>query len=166
MEDMEMRNYDLTPLLRATVGFDRMFNMLDTATRLDEGAPSYPPYNIEKTGEDTYRIVMAVAGFGETDIEVTAKENSLVVAGKKDKAPETQAQDQAREHYLHRGIATRAFERRFDLADHIRVTGARLENGLLHVDLVRELPEAMKPRSIAIETVAPGKRKVIEDKAA
>ncbi len=159
-----MRNYDLTPLLRATVGFDRMFNMLDTATRLNESAPSYPPYNIEKIGEDTYRIVMAVAGLGEADIEVTAKENSLVVTDKKDKAPETQAQ--AADRYLHRGIATRAFERRFDLADHIRVTGARLENGLLHIELVRELPEAMKPRRIAIETVAPGKRKVIEDKAA
>ncbi len=157
-----MRNYDLTPLLRATVGFERMFNMLDTATRLDESAPSYPPYNIEKTGEDTYRIVMAVAGFGEADLEVTAKENNLVVAGKKDKAPEAQAQDR----YLHRGIATRTFERRFDLADHIRVTGARLENGLLHIELVRELPEAMKPRSIAIETVAPKTTKVIEDKAA
>ena len=157
-----MRNYDLTPLLRATVGFDRMFNLLDTATRLHESAPSYPPYNIEKTGEDSYRIVMAVAGFGEADLEVTAKENSLVVAGKKDQAPETQA----RERYLHRGIATRTFERRFDLADHIRVAGARIENGLLHIELVRELPEAMKPRSIAIETLAPKPAKVIEDKAA
>ncbi len=161
-----MRNYDLTPLLRATVGFDRMFNMLDTATRLHESAPSYPPYNIEKTGEDNYRIVMAVAGFGETDIEVTAKENSLVVAGKKEKATEAQTQARAAERYLHRGIAARAFERCFDLADHIRVTGARLENGLLHIELVRELPEAMKPRSIAIETVAPKTAKVIEDQAA
>ncbi len=174
-----MRNYDLTPLLRATVGFDRMFNLLDTATRLDESAPSYPPYNIEKTGEDTYRIGMAVAGFSESDIEVTAKENSLVVTGKQDQAPETRApetqapetqapetQAPAAERYLHRGIATRAFERRFDLADHIRVTGARLENGMLHIELVRELPEAMKPRSIAIETGAPAQRKVIEDKAA
>jgi molecular chaperone IbpA len=161
---MDMRNYDLSPLLRATVGFDRMFNMLDTATRLDQGAPSYPPYNIEKAGEDAYRIVMAVAGFGEADIEVTAKENSLVVAGKKDQEPETQ--DQAASSYLHRGIASRGFERRFDLADHIRVTGARLENGLLTIDLLRELPEAMKPRSIAIETVAASKRQVIEDKAA
>ncbi len=157
-----MRNYDLTPLLRATVGFDRMFNMLDTATRQDESTPGYPPYNIEKTGEDSYRIVMAVAGFGEADLEVTAKENSLVVTGKKDKAPEAQA----RERYLHRGIATRAFERRFDLADHIRVAGARIENGLLHIELVRELPEAMKPRNITIETVAPKTAKVIEDKAA
>ena len=157
-----MRDYDLTPLLRATVGFDRMFNMLDTATRLDESAPSYPPYNIEKTGADSYRIVMAVAGFGEADLEVTAKENSLVVTGKKEKAPE----DRAAERYLHRGIATRAFERRFDLADHIRVSGAGIENGLLRIELVRELPEAMKPRSIAIETVAPKTAKVIEDQAA
>jgi len=155
-----MRNYDISPLLRATVGFDRIFNLLDTATRLDEGAPSYPPYNIEKTGEDTYRIGMAVAGFSESDIEVTAKDNSLVVTGKKD--PETR--DSTTERYLHRGIATRAFERRFDLADHIRVTGARLENGLLYIELVRELPEAMKPRSIVIETGASAK--VIEDKAA
>ncbi len=157
-----MRNYDLTPLLRATVGFDRMFNLLDTATRLDERAPSYPPYNIEKTGEDSYRIVMAVAGFGETDLEVTAKENSLVVTGKKDKAPDARSA----ERYLHRGIANRAFERRFDLADHIRVSGAGIENGLLHIELLRELPEAMKPRNIAIETVAPGTRNVIEDQAA
>jgi molecular chaperone IbpA len=162
MEDMEMRNYDLTPLLRATVGFDRMFNMLDTATRLDEGAPSYPPYNIEKIGEDSYHIVMAVAGFAEADIDVTAKENSLVVTGKKGKAP----QAPTTEHYLHRGIATRAFERRFDLADHIRVTGARLENGLLHIELLRELPEAMKPRNIAIESTARKPAEVIEDKAA
>ena len=163
-----MRNYDLTPLLRATVGFDRLFNMLDTATRLDQRAPSYPPYNIEKTGEDSYRIVMAVAGFGEANLEVTARENSLVVAGKMDKAPEDQGQGQTRaaERYLHRGIATRAFERRFDLADHIRVTGAGIENGLLHIELVRELPEAMKPRSIAIETVAPKPAKVLEDQAA
>ncbi len=157
-----MRNYDISPLLRATVGFDRIFNLLDTATRLDESAPSYPPYNIEKTGEDTYRIGMAVAGFSDADIEVTAKENSLVVTGKKDK--DSEIGDSATERYLHRGIANRAFERRFDLADHIRVTGARLENGLLYIELVRELPEAMKPRSIAIETGAPAK--VIEDKAA
>ena len=153
-----MRTHDLTPLLRATVGFDRMFNMLDAATRLDEGALSYPPYNIEKTGEDAYRIVMAVAGFGEADLDVTVKENSLVISGKKDKAEDAKA------NYLHRGIAARAFERRFDLADHIRVTGARLENGLLHVELVHEVPEAMKPRSIAID--ATPMRKVIEDKAA
>ncbi len=163
-----MRNYDLTPLLRATVGFDRMFNMLDTATRLDQGAPSYPPYNIEKIGEDSYHIVMAVAGFAEADLEVTARENSLVIIGRKDKAPGTPtgAQTGATERYLHRGLATRAFERRFDLADHIRVTGARLENGLLHIELLRELPEAMKPRNIAIESTARQPAKVIEDKAA
>jgi molecular chaperone IbpA len=168
MEDMEMRNYDLTPLLRATVGFDRMFNMLDTATRQDQGAPSYPPYNIEKIGEDSYHIVMAVAGFAEADLEVTARENSLVVIGRKDKVPgaQTGTQTSATERYLHRGIATRAFERRFDLADHIRVTGARLENGLLHIELLRELPEAMKPRNIAIESTARQPANVIEDKAA
>ena len=159
-----MRNYDLTPLLRATIGFDRMFNMLDTATRLDDGALSYPPYNIEKVGEDSYHIVMAVAGFAEAELEVTAKENSLVVAGKKAKTGTVPAS--GAERYLHRGIANRAFERRFDLADHIRVTGARLENGLLHIELLRELPEAMKPRSIAIESVAPKSTTVIEDKAA
>jgi len=163
-----MRNYDLTPLLRATIGFDRMFNMLDTANRLDEGAPGYPPYNIEKAGEDAYRIVMAVAGFGEADLEVTAKENSLVVVGKQDKSEAAldQAGAKAGPGYLHRGIAARAFERRFDLADHIRVTAAGLENGLLTIELVRELPEAMKPRSIAIENTAPKTAKVIEDKAA
>ncbi len=167
-----MRNYDLTPLLRATVGFDRMFNMLDTATRLDQGAPSYPPYNIEKIGEDSYHIVMAVAGFAEADLDVTARENSLVVIGRKDKVPgaqtdtQTGTQSSATERYLHRGIATRAFERRFDLADHIRVTGARLENGLLHIELIRELPEAMKPRNITIESTARKPANVIEDKAA
>ena len=141
-----MRTLDLTPLLRATVGFDRMMNMLDASTRLDEGALSYPPYNIEKTGEDAYRIVMAVAGFGEDELDVTVKENSLIVTGKKAK-PESDSGT-----YLHRGIATRAFERRFDLADHIRIAGARIENGQLFIELVREVPEAMKPRTIKIET--------------
>lgn len=155
-----MRSIDLTPLMRATVGFDRMMNMLDSANRTDEGALSYPPYNIEKTGEDAYRIVMAVAGFGEDELDVTVKENSLTVTGKKDK-PETEEGS-----YLYRGIATRAFDRRFDLADHIRVTGARLENGLLFIELVREVPEAMKPRTIKVET-RPGKgHKVLEGKAA
>jgi molecular chaperone IbpA len=157
-----MRSTDLTPLLRATVGFDRMMNLLDHATRVDEGSLSYPPYNIEKLGEDDYRIVMAVAGFGEEDLDITVKENSLVISGKKDK-PEA---EDAEVRYLHRGIATRAFERRFDLADHIKVTGARIENGLLYVDLVREIPEAMKPRTIKIEGTAPRKGKVLEGKAA
>jgi len=155
-----MRTLDLTPLLRATVGFDRMTSLLDAATRVDESALSYPPYNIEKTGEDAYRIVMAVAGFGEDEIEVTVKETSLLVTGKKDKPESGEAT------YLYRGIATRAFERRFDLADHIRVTGARLENGLLFIELAREVPEAMKPRTIKIETRPASGRKAIEGKAA
>ena len=155
-----MRTTDLTPLLRATVGFDRMFNMLDAATRLDDSALSYPPYNIEKTGEDDYRIVMAVAGFGEEDLAVTVKENSLVVTAKREQAEDAKAK------YLHRGIAARAFERRFDLADHIQVVGARIENGLLYIDLVREVPEAMKPRSIKIAVGEPAKRRVLEGKAA
>jgi molecular chaperone IbpA len=134
--------------------------MLDAATRLDEGPLSYPPYNIEKTGEDAYRIVMAVAGFGEDDLDVTVKENSLVITGKKEDAETDKVK------HLYHGIATRAFERRFDLAEHIRVTGARIQNGLLHIELIREIPEAMKPRSIAIETGATPKRKVIEGKAA
>ena len=154
-----MRTTDLSPLLRATVGFDRMMNMLDAAHRVDESALSYPPYNIEKTGEDAYRIVMAVAGFGEGDLDVTVKETSLVIAGKKETA-ETESK------FLHRGIATRAFERRFDLADHIKVTGAKLENGLLYIELVRELPEAKKPKTITIERVVPSRAKVIEGAAA
>jgi molecular chaperone IbpA len=145
--------------MRATVGFDRMMNLLDSAGRF-ENAPAYPPYNIEKLGESEYRITMAVAGFAEDELDVTVKENSLVITGRQDKAEE----DQGR--YLHRGIATRAFERRFELADHIQVTGARIENGLLHVDLVREIPEAMKPRSITIESKAPKAQKVIDQKAA
>ena len=161
-----MHATSLTPLLRATVGFDRMMNLLDAATRYEEATPSYPPYNIEKTGPDDYLIVMAVAGFGEDDLDVTVKENSLVITGSKKKA-ETPTS-------LYRGIATRAFERRFDLADYIRVTGARLENGLLLVELVRELPEAMKPRSIKIDARPPkgrrgdrrGDQKVIDSKAA
>jgi len=154
-----MRHVDLTPLMRATVGFDRMMNLLDSAGRF-ENAPAYPPYNIEKLGESEYRITMAVAGFAEDELDVTVKENSLVIAGRQDKTEG----DEGR--YLHRGIATRAFERRFELADHIQVTGARIENGLLHVDLVREIPEAMKPRSITIESKAPKAQKVIDQKAA
>lgn len=155
-----MRSIDLSPLFRATVGFDRMMNMLDAASRLDDSAFSYPPYNIEKTGEDTYRISMAVAGFAESDLDVIVKESSLVVTGKKAKEEESEGT------YLHRGIANRAFERRFDLADHIKVTGAGLVNGLLYIDLVREIPEAMKPRTIKIESRAPKAAKVIGSKAA
>lgn len=154
-----MRSVDLTPLMRATVGFDRMMNLLDAQTRLDQG-DGYPPYNIEKIGEDNYRITMAVAGFGEDDLDVTVKENSLTIKGKKADA------EQDKVKYLYRGIATRTFERRFELADHIKVTGARLENGFLSLDLVREVPEAMKPRSIKISSSRTPKPKVIEGSAA
>jgi molecular chaperone IbpA len=147
--------------MRATVGFDRMMNLLDSAGRIDDATAGYPPYNIEKTGEDTYRITMAVAGFGEDDLEVTVKEASLVI-----KAAKAKDEDAKEIKHLHRGIATRSFERRFDLADHIRVAGAKLENGLLAVELKREVPEALKPRSIKIEALGAGKPKVIENVAA
>lgn len=139
-----MTTFDLTPLLRSTVGFDRLSRMLE-ASALDS-APSYPPYNIVALDEDNYRITMAVAGFSQDDLDITAKENQLVVAGRvaeRNKPDENAV-------YLHRGIAERAFERRFQLADHIRVVGATMENGLLTVELVREIPEAMKPRKIEI----------------
>jgi molecular chaperone IbpA len=141
-----MRTFDFTPLFRSTVGFDRLPSLFDAASRLDE-TPAYPPYNIEKTGADSYRIVMAVAGFSPEEVSVVAQANSLNITGKSGR-DETQAK------YLHRGIAARAFERRFDLADHITVTGASLNNGLLSVDLVRQVPEAMKPRTIPIGGVS------------
>ncbi len=134
-----MSTFDLTPLFRSTVGFDRMMSLLDAAGRTDEQA--YPPYNIEKVGEDAYRVTMAVAGFGEEDLSIVAQGNSLVISGK-------QKREEKTADYLYRGIAGRAFERRFQLADHIKVTGAELANGILHVDLVREVPEARKPRTI------------------
>ncbi|HVL72769.1 MAG TPA: Hsp20 family protein [Beijerinckiaceae bacterium] len=139
-----MRQFDLSPLYRNTVGFDRMFSMLDQLVGVD--APSYPPYNIERTGENAYRISVAVAGFSEADLAIEVKENALSIRG--DKA----TQDNERREVLYQGIAARSFERRFQLADGVQVTGARLENGLLHVDLVREIPEAKKPRTIAITT--------------
>ncbi len=154
-----MRSVDLTPLMRATIGFDRMMNLLDAQTRLDQG-DGYPPYNIEKMGEDQYRIIMAVAGFGEDDLDVTVKENGLTIKGKKAGAEDQDVK------YLYRGIATRTFERRFELADHIKVTSAKLENGLLSLDLVREVPEAMKPRSVKIQGGERQKPKVIEGTAA
>ena len=153
-----MRSFDLSPLFRSTVGFDRFASLLDAATRLDEQSASYPPYNIEKTGDDTYRITMAVAGFSAADINMVAQASSLVVTGKANR-------DENAGHFLHRGIAGRAFERRFELADHIKVTGAALENGLLHIELVREVPEAMKPRSIQIQTGG-APTPVIDQKAA
>ena len=149
-----MTNFDFSPLFRSTIGFDRLGQLLDQAL-VDEGS-SYPPYNIEKTGEDAYRITMAVAGFGEEDINIVAQENMLVVAGKAKPVDENAK-------FLYRGIAGRAFERRFQLADHIKVNGAQLVNGLLHVDLVREVPEAKRPRTIKIDSGAP---KTLDAKAA
>jgi molecular chaperone IbpA len=140
-----MASFDLSPLLRSSVGFDRVSRLMDSAFRADDAAPSYPPYNIEKLGEDNYRIVMAVAGFTENDIEITSSENGVVVKGK---SVDIEA---AEKQYLHRGIAARAFERHFQLADYIRVNGARLENGLLSIELVREVPERLKPRTITIQ---------------
>ncbi|WP_151178957.1 Hsp20 family protein [Hypericibacter terrae] len=154
-----MRTFDFSPLYRSTVGFDSVTRLLESALRADEGQNSYPPYNIEKTGENAYRITMAVAGFSESDITITAQDNSLVVTGKIAKTEEEKK-------FLHRGIAGRAFERRFELAEHIRVSGASLVNGLLHVDLVKEVPEAKKPRTVKIETVAPKQATVLENQAA
>jgi molecular chaperone IbpA len=148
-----MRSYDFSPLFRSSVGFDRLAQLMDSAR---DDVPSYPPYNIERTGEDTYRITMAVAGFAENDIEITAQDNALSVVGK-------QPKDEAPKSLLYRGIAGRPFQRRFELAEYIRVTGASLENGLLHIDLVREVPEAVKPRTIKINGTAP---KAVEQKAA
>lgn len=143
-----MRTYDLTPLYRATVGFDRMADLLDRVLTQDSAASTYPPYNIEKTADGSYRISIAVAGFGADELSVEQREQELVVAARK-------PQEDGAPIYLHRGIATRAFEKRFQLADHVRVTGAMHENGMLHVDLLREVPEALKPRQIAITRVAP-----------
>ncbi len=143
-----MRTSDFSPLFRHSVGFDRMQRLMDAAARMDSSATAYPPYNIEQVGEDGYRITMAVAGFGEDDLDVTVKENTLVVSGR---LRETEDEDVT---YLHRGIAGRAFERRFELAEHVNVVGGDLVNGLLHIDLVREVPEEKKPRKIAIGTKA------------
>ena len=139
-----MRHFDLSPLYRSTVGFDRMFSLLDQLATPDSAAPGYPPYNIERTGDNAYRITMAIAGFGEDDISIEIKETILTVKGNKQEVPEEN------KDVLYRGIAARTFERRFQLADFVEVKGASLENGLLHVDLVREVPEAMKPRTIEI----------------
>jgi molecular chaperone IbpA len=160
-EDVRMRHYDLTPLYRSTIGFDRLGSLLDTLASFEGDAPSYPPYNIERVRENEYRISMAVAGFGEKDLSIEVKENALSIRGEK----KTETEDTT---FLHRGIASRSFERRFQLADHVVVKGASLETGLLHVDLLRELPEAMKPRTIAIKTKTDKAEtpKVIDSKAA
>jgi molecular chaperone IbpA len=154
-----MRSYDLSPLFRSTVGFDRMGRLLDSAFQAD--APTYPPYNIEKAGDEDYRITMAVAGFGEDDLEVTQKGSELLVKGK------ARAEDE-NVRYLHRGIAARAFERRFELADHINVVDARLVNGMLAIELKRQVPEALKPRTIGIKPADGAKSgaRTIEQQAA
>jgi molecular chaperone IbpA len=153
-EDMAMNTFDFSPLFRSTIGFDRLMQLAETATRLD---PGYPPYNIEVTGDDAYRLTMAVAGFGADELDITVKENTLEIVGRSKTEKEPQ-------RVLHRGIASRAFERRFELADHIKVAGAKLENGLLSIDLVREVPEALKPRKVAIGVA--DQPKTLEQKAA
>ncbi|WP_237060758.1 Hsp20 family protein [Microbulbifer sediminum] len=139
-----MRNFDFSPLYRSAIGFDRMASLLDGMTASEQNQPAYPPYNIELTGDDSYRISMAVAGFEKSELDIKVEQNRLTVSGK-------QSEDSGDgRKFLHRGIAARNFERRFQLADHVRVVDANLSNGLLHIELVREIPEAMKPRSIEI----------------
>lgn len=150
-----MRHVDFSPLYRSTVGFDRLFGMLDTLGQPESGQ-TYPPYNIERTGEDSYRISMAVAGFSDADISIEAHRNVLTVKGERKDEPNGEGSE-----LLYRGIASRAFERRFQLADHVDVVGAALKNGLLHIDLKRNIPEELKPRKIAIST-APAQAKQIE----
>jgi len=139
-----MRRFDFEPLYRSTVGFDRLASVLDRAMSADVGTGGYPPYNIEKSGDDAYRITIAVAGFADSELNVETRDHQLVVTAKK---AETEGEAPT---YLHRGIATRAFEKRFQLADHVRAVGAETKDGLLHIDLVREVPESMKPRRIEI----------------
>lgn len=153
-----MRTLDLTPLYRATVGFDQIADLMDRALASDASNTSYPPYNIEKAGDDAWRISIAVAGFNENELAIEVKDRGLHVTARK-------ADDDAVRTYLHRGIATRAFERRFQLADHVRVTGATHENGMLHIDLVREVPEALKPRQIKIASAAQTDANLIEEKS-
>src|ERR1043166_375978 len=154
-----MRTFDLAPLYRSTVGFDRLFNLFDEPG--ENGSPGYPPYNIERTGENAYRISVAVAGFADTELNIEVKENTLTIRG--DKQAKT---EEHKGESLYQGIAARAFERVFQLADYVQVKGASLENGLLHVDLVREIPEAKKPRQIAIGGNGKAKQpKVVEAQA-
>ena len=152
-----MRNFDLAPLYRATVGFDQIADLMDRVLTT-EPTTSYPPYNIEKTADDAYRISIAVAGFSDADLSVKVRDKGLIVTAKK-------AEDETERSYLHRGIATRAFERRLHLADHVRVTGAAHTDGMLHIDLEREVPEALKPRQIEIAKGVPVQTDVVEPKA-
>jgi len=154
-----MRTFDLAPLYRSTVGFDRLFSLLDQG--IDGAAPGYPPYNIERTGDNEYRVTVAVAGFSEPELSVVAKENTLTIRGEKDAKEEEKRGD-----VLYLGIAARAFERVFQLADFVQVKGAKLANGLLHVDLVREIPEAKKPRQIPIGNGKPVEQVAVEQKVA
>ena len=143
-----MRSFDFVPLYRATIGFDQIADMMDRVSAHDVGQSSYPPYTIEKTAEDGYRISIAVAGFSEVDLGIEVKENTLHVSARKSEPVDEKT-------YLHRGIATRAFDRKFHLADHVRDTGASHADGMLHIDLIREVPEALKPRRIEIQSKAP-----------
>ncbi|MEY8141762.1 Hsp20 family protein [Falsihalocynthiibacter sp. CO-5D18] len=152
-----MRNFDLAPLYRATVGFDQIADLMDRVRSTDQARPSYPPYNIEKTSAEGWRISIAVAGFADSELSVELRESELIVAAKKES-------DDTTTSYLHRGIATRAFERRFQLADHVHVTGATHENGMLSIDLKREVPEALKPRRIEISSGDLADNKKIEAK--
>ena len=154
-----MRSFDFSPLYRSTVGFDRLANLLETVTQFDPATPSYPPYNIEQLAENDYRISMAVAGFGDKDLTVEVKEGVLTITGKK-------AGEEPKTHYLYQGIAGRSFERRFQLADHMEVRGARLEHGLLHVDIVRVIPEEKKARKISIAPGKPAEPKIVDAKVA
>jgi len=144
-----MLNYDFSPFYRSTIGFDRLLSMLDKYAGPDVNGQSYPPYNIERTGENVYRITLAVAGFADAELTVETRENTLTVRGSKETAEKG---DNDKRELLYQGIAARAFERRFHLADHVSATAARCENGLLHIDLVREVPEAQKPRTITIQS--------------
>jgi molecular chaperone IbpA len=150
-----MNAYDLSPLFRSTVGFDHLSQLIDSAFKMDERGPSYPPYNIAKLSEDDYEITMAVAGFKESELTITAQQNTLTVSG-----AASEKTDDKNKAYLHRGIATRSFERKFSLADHVKVVGAELADGLLTLKLIREIPEASKPRTITINSGG----KLIEDK--
>lgn len=145
-----MGNYDLSPLYRSTIGFDRLFSLLDQYAGVEGSAPTYPPYNIERTGENAYRITIAVAGFADDELSIETRENTLTVRGSK----EASNKDGAKPQVLYQGIAARAFERRFQLADYVTATGAASQNGLLHIDLVREVPEAKKPRTLPINKPA------------
>jgi len=150
-EDLEMRtSFDFAPYRRSTVGFDRLFNLLESGMREDDG---YPPFDIERQGEDSYRITLAVAGFRPDEIEIVAQQNQLIITGKR-------AEDKDQGQYLHRGIAARPFERRFQLADFVEVRSASFDNGMLRIDLQRVLPEAMKPRKIEISGNAPGNARI------